>query len=85
MNKVIPLRRSLPFDPVPICPINAIDDDALDVRLWALILSGQRGSPVYLGNEENVLAGPDDGGKGQHMRFDDRPFEGTMRRRAGSI
>lgn len=55
MNKVIPMRRCLASDPVPICPINAIDDDALDVRLWAQIQTGQRGSPVYLGNEDNVF------------------------------
>lgn len=40
---------------MPVCPINAIDDDELDVRLWANIHCGQRGSPVYLGKEDGVL------------------------------
>ena len=55
MNNAIAIRRPFPLSKLPACPIDGIDDDELDVRLWANILSGQRGSPVYLGKDDNVL------------------------------
>jgi len=68
MNNAIPIRRCHPLDPLPVCPINAIDDDELDVRLWASILTGQRGSPVYLGNEAPVLTDPAQPAAGSNER-----------------
>ncbi|SFN46271.1 hypothetical protein [Dokdonella immobilis] len=55
MSNVIPIDRAARAPTIPTCPINAVDDDELDVRLWELIMSGQRGSPVYLGIEREIL------------------------------
>lgn len=56
MSNVIPITRAArTAPPVPECAISAIDDDELDVRLWELVMSGQRGSPVYLGIEHEIL------------------------------
>lgn len=55
MSNVIPFDRAARGATIPACPIDAVDDDELDVRLWELIMSGQRGSPVYLGIEREIL------------------------------
>ena len=56
MNNVIPIDRApAQCGPEPVCPIDAVDDEELDVRLWELVMSGQRGSPVYLGVEREIL------------------------------
>lgn len=56
MSNVISINRSARSNPpLPDCAISAIDDDELDVRLWELVMSGQRGSPVYLGIEHEIL------------------------------
>lgn len=55
MSNVIPFDRTARATAAPACPIDAVDDDELDVRLWELIMSGQRGSPVYLGVEREIL------------------------------
>lgn len=55
MSNVIPIRRCTVVNPEPSSAINAIDDDELDVRLWELVMSGQRGSPVYLGIEREIF------------------------------
>ena len=55
MSNVIPFDRAARATAIPTCPIDAVDDDELDIRHWELIMSGQRGSPVYLGIEREIL------------------------------
>jgi len=47
MTNVVPFRHARPDEAVARLPATLADAEELDIRLWELVMSGQRGSEEF--------------------------------------